>query len=54
MKKIYMAPAINVVQIEGSLMNVAMSGTAADGSENYSKHNVITFDDDDDDVTSAW
>ncbi len=54
MKKKYMAPAINVVRIEGSLMNFAMSGTAADGSENFSKHNAISFDDDDDDVTSAW
>ncbi len=55
MKKIYTAPAINVVRIDGNLMNMAYSETAADSNkENFSKHNVISFDDDEDDVTSAW
>ncbi len=54
MKKKYMAPAINVVRIDGNVMTMAMSDGSANGSENYSKYNVVSFDDDDDDMTSAW
>lgn len=57
MKKKYMSPAINVVKLDGKLMqSIAIgSGNADAAIECGSKRGTITFtDDDDDDYATGW
>lgn len=56
MKKNYITPAVSIIKVDNSLMQIPVSPSAADKEgECESKKNAISFfDDDEDGVTAGW
>lgn len=55
MKKEYITPAVSIIKLDNSLLNLPISGGDADQSgEVESKKNAISFYDDDDDIAAGW
>lgn len=55
MKKEYITPAVSIIKLDNSLLQLPISEVSADkNGECESKKNAISFYDEDDDIAAGW